>query len=187
MCNALRCALAATLVILLAACAPRIEPRAQPQAVPTAVETAQSIFDQITTLHVDGLPSDEQMRVLGPLLTAELRQALEAARDWQRSEIERMQRAGSEDKPPFVEGDLFSSLFEGAQSSRVLSVAGNDARSVAQIERSYGAGTDRVVWRDRAILRRAGDGWLLVDIEYGGDWAFQAGSGSLAQTLKWRD
>lgn len=176
-------ALLATLA--LTACSPpanRVDTRAfEP------VAAAQALIDRIEALQIDGLPDDAQMQPLAALLAPELREAFETARAWQRREIERMQREGSEDKPPFIEGDLFSSLFEGAQSSRVLSVAGNDARSVAQIERSYGAGTDRVVWRDRAILRRAGDGWLLVDIEYGGDWAFQAGSGSLAQTLKWRD
>lgn len=185
--NALRCALGATLVLLLAACAPRIEPRAQAQAIPTAVETAQGIFDQITTLHVDGLPSDEQMRVLAPLLTAELRQALEAARDWQRGEIERMQRAGSEDKPPFIEGDLFSSLFEGAQSARAVSAQPDQDRVVVTLDRSYGHGADRVQWQDRAVLKRVGDAYLLDDIEYGGDWTFQAGTSTLRRTLSQRD
>lgn len=176
-------ALLATLA--LTACAPptnRTEPRAFEPMV-----AAQTLIDRIEVLDIDGLPDDAQMQALAPLLAPELREAFEAARAWQRGEIERMQREGSEDKPPFVEGDLFSSLFEGAQSSRVLSITGDDARSVAQIERGYGSAADRVVWRDRAILRRADDGWLLVDIEYGGDWAFQAGSGSLSQTLKLRD
>lgn len=171
-------------MLILAACSPhanRVDAAAfEPEAA------AQTLIDRIEALEIDGLPDDARMQALAPLLAPELREAFEAARTWQRGEIERMQREGSEDKPPFIEGDLFSSLFEGAQSSRVLSVAGDDARSVAQIERGYGNGADRVVWRDRAILRRAGEGWLLVDIEYGGDWAFQAGSGSLAQTLRSR-
>ena len=172
-------------MLILAACSPPAN-RADQRAFEPIV-AAQTLIDRIEALEIDGLPDDAQMQALAPLLAPGLRESFETARAWQRGEIERMQREGSEDKPPFVVGDLFSSLFEGAQSSRVLSVTGDDARSVAQIERSYGAGTDRVVWRDRAILHRAGDGWLLVDIEYGGDWAFQAGSGSLAQTLKWRD
>ncbi len=171
--------------LALAACSPPAN-RAEQRAFEPMV-AAQTLIDRIEALDIDGLPDDAQMQALAPLLVPELREAFEAARAWQRGEIERMQREGSEDKPPFVEGDLFSSLFEGAQSSRVLSITGDDARSVAQVERGYGSAADRVVWRDRAILRRAGDGWLLVDIEYGGDWAFQAGSGSLAQTLKLRD
>ncbi len=63
------------------------------------------------------MPDDAQMQALALLLVPELREAFEAARAWQRGEIERMQREGSEDKPPFVEGDLFSSLFEGTPSS----------------------------------------------------------------------
>lgn len=187
MCQSLRLALATILILLLAACAPRIEPRAEPTAAPTELEVAQSIFDQITTLHVDGLPSDEQMGVLAPLLTAELRQALEAARDWQRSEIERMQRAGSEDKPPFIEGDLFSSLFEGAQSARAVSAQPDQDRVVVTLDRSYGVGADRVQWQDRAVLKRVGDVYLLDDIEYGGDWTFQAGTSTLRMTLGQRE
>lgn len=172
---------------MLAACAPRIEPRAERTAAPTELEIAQRIFDQITALHVDGLPSDDQMRLLAPLLTNELRQALEAARAWQRGEIERMQREGSEDKPPFIEGDLFSSLFEGAQSARAVSFVRRDRDLVVTLDRSYGAGTELVRWQDRAVLKGAGGSYLLDDIEYGGDWTFQAGTSTLRKTLSQRD
>ncbi|MBK8070437.1 MAG: hypothetical protein IPK27_23330 [Rhodanobacteraceae bacterium] len=185
MTSQIRLVLALLATLALAACSPpanRGDTRAfEPQAA------AQALVDRVESLGIDGLPDDAQMRALAPLLAPELRADFEAARAWQRGEIERMQREGSEDKPPFVEGDLFSSLFEGADSSRVLSLTGNDARSVAVVERGYGSGGDRVVWRDRVVLRRSGDRWLLVDIEYGGDWAFQAGTRSLAQTLKARD
>ena len=77
--NALRAVLSA-LILVLAACTPRIEPRAPTAAAPSELEVAQRIFDQITALHVSGLPNDSQMQVLAPLLTVELRQALDAAR-----------------------------------------------------------------------------------------------------------
>ena len=75
--NALRIVLSA-LILVLAACTPRIEPRAPTAAEPSELEVAQRIFDQITALHVGGLPNDAQMQVLAPLLTAELREALDA-------------------------------------------------------------------------------------------------------------
>lgn len=175
------------LILALAACAPRVEPRAEPTTAPTALEMAQRIFDQITALHVDGLPSDAQMRLLAPLLTQELRQALDAARAWQRSEIERMQREDSEDKPPFIEGDLFSSLFEGAQTARAISAKPDQDRIVVTLDRSYGSGTEQVRWQDRAVLKRVGDRYLLDDVEYGGNWAFQAGSSTLRNTLEARE
>lgn len=185
MTSQIRLVLTLLAILALAACSPPANRADQRAFEPEAA--AQALVDRVESLAIDGLPDDAQMQALAPLLVPELREAFEAARAWQRGEIERMQREGSEDKPPFVEGDLFSSLFEGAESSRVLSLSGDDARSVAVVERGYGSGGDRVVWRDRAILRRSGERWLLVDIEYGGDWAFQAGTRSLAQTLKARD
>ena len=175
------------LIVVLAACTPRIEPRAPTAAAPSELETAQRIFDQITALHVAGLPNDSQMQVLAPLLTVELRQAVEAARAWQRSEIERMQREGSDDKPPFIEGDLFSSLFEGAQTASAVAAQRDQDRVVVTLDRSYGQGADQVRWQDDAVFKRIGEAWLLDDVEYGGSWAFQAGTSTLRNTLKARE
>ena len=188
MLNVARNVLSALIVLLvLAACAPRTEPRVATPAAPSELETAQSIFDQITALHLRGLPNDAQMRVLAPLLTTDLRQGLEAARTWQRSEIERMQREGSDDKPPFIEGDLFSSLFEGAQTARAVAARRDQDRVVVTLDRSYGQGADQVRWQDNAVLKRVGEVWLLDDIEYAGSWAFQAGTSTLRNTLQARE
>ena len=184
--NALRAVLSA-LILVLAACTPRIEPRAPTAAAPSELEVAQRIFDQITALHVSGLPNDSQMQVLAPLLTVELCQALDAARAWQRSEVERMQREGSDDKPPFIEGDLFSSLFEGAQTARAVAARLDQDRVVVTLDRSYGQGADQVRWQDNAVLKRVGEVWLLDDVEYGGGWAFQAGTTTLRNTLQARE
>ncbi len=175
-----------SLLLWLAACAAPVEQKAPSAAPPTALEVAQSIFDQIAALRISGLPDDTQMAALAPWLSDELRQSMDAARAWQKGEIERMQREGSEDKPPFIEGDLFGSLFEGAQSTRAVAVGEADGRIVVTLDRSYGSDPDRVVWQDRALLVRVGDGYRLDDVEYGGDWAFQAGTGTLRNTLKAR-
>jgi hypothetical protein len=174
------------LILWLAACASPVQQAALPPA-PNAMETTQSIFDRIAALGVNGLPNDAQMQTLAPLLSDPLRQSLDAARAWQRGEIERLQREGSEDKPPFIEGDLFGSLFEGAQSTRAVAVSEADGRIVVTLDRSYGGDQDRVVWQDRALLVRVGDGFRLDDVEYGGEWAFQAGTGTLRNTLEARE
>lgn len=179
--------LLSTIVLWLAACAPPVEQEAPPATPPSALEVAQSIFDRIAALRISGLPDDAQMAALAPLLSDELRQSMDAARAWQRGEIERMRREGSEDKPPFIEGDLFGSLFEGAQSTRATAVSEADGRVVVTLERSYGNDPDRVVWQDRAVLVRSGQSYRLDDVEYGGDWAFQAGTATLRRTLQARD
>ena len=77
--------------------------------------------------------------------------------------VERMQREGSDDKPPFIEGDLFSSLFEGAQSTRAIAAQPDQDRIVVTLDRSYGQGTDQVQWQDRAVLKSVGGAYLLDD------------------------
>ncbi len=175
------------MVLWLAACTTPAEQQTPPPAVPSELEVAQAIFDQIESLQIRGLPDDAQMTALAPMLSDELRQSLEAARTWQKGEIERMQREGSEDKPPFIEGDLFGSLFEGAQSTRAVAVSAVDNRIRVTLDRSYGGDGDRVQWQDRALLLRVDGDLRLDDIEYGGDWAFQAGTGTLRNTLKARE
>lgn len=176
-----------TAALWLTACAAPVEQTESTRAAPRSLAAAQSIFDQIASLGIRGLPTDRQMTALAPLLSDELRQSMESARAWQKGEIERMQREGSEDKPPFIEGDLFGSLFEGAQSTRAVAVSEADGRIRVTLDRSYGGDGDRVQWQDRAVLVRSGDGYRLDDVEYGGDWAFQAGAGTLRNTLRARE
>lgn len=186
----MRALLRLTLIVVagcVGACAPSTGSRPAPASVASAVEVAQSIFDQITRLHIEGLPDDREMEALAPLLSDDLRQRMDAARAWQHAEIERMQREGSEDKPPFIEGDLFSSLFEGAQTAHAVAANPRGDRIVVAVDRVYVDGDDRVQWQDRAILVQVGDGYRLDDIEYGGEWAFQAGSSTLRETLKARE
>lgn len=175
------------MVLLFAGCATPVEQSPPPREAPSALQAAQSIFDQLDQLRISGLPDDSQMAALAPSLSEELRQSMEAARAWQKGEIERMQREGSEDKPPFIEGDLFGSLFEGAQSTRAVAVSEADGRIRVTLDRTYGGDGDRVQWQDRAVLTRVGDGYRLDDVEYGGDWAFQAGTGTLRKTLQARE
>jgi hypothetical protein len=177
----------ATLILWLVACASPVEQPAAPPPPATAMDAAQSIFDQIASLRISGLPNDTQMAALAPVLSDELRQSMESARAWQKSEIERMRLEGSEDKPPFVEGDLFGSLFEGAQSTLAIAASEVDSRILVTLERSYGGESDRVQWQDRAVLVRVDAGFRLDDVEYGGDWAFQAGTGTLRNTLMARE
>lgn len=152
-----------------------------------AIAAAQAIFDRMAGLHIQGLPDEAQLAALAPHLSVELHGALASARRWQQAEIASMQAQGSEDKPPFIEGDLFGSLFEGAQSTRALSSEVRGNALVVILQRAYGEAPDRVEWQDRAVLVQEAGGWRLADVEYGGEWAFQAGTGNLLRTLAARD
>lgn len=121
-----------------------------------------------------GLPSPAARHALEPLITLGLDGALTAARHLHDVAI----RQAPGDKPPFADGDLFSSLFEGATSCRVGAVT--LARNTASVELRYAyeAGTLMTGWTDRLSILRGDDGWRIDDVVYDGRWDF-ANTGSL--------
>lgn len=148
-------------------------------------DAAQAVFDQLTALRISGLPSADQQAQLRDALSPALNAALDEARDWQQQEIERMAREAPDDKPPMIEGDFFSSLFEGAHSAEVESARSEGARSVVTLTRSYQEdGSEAIQWTDRAVMIEVDGRWLLDDVEYSADWAFKAGNQSLRKTLQ---
>lgn len=148
-------------------------------------DAAQAVFDQITALKPSGLPDADQHAQIRQSLSPALNAALDEARNWQQQEIERMAHEAPDEKPPMIEGDYFSSLFEGAQSATVASASTDGARSVVTLTRRYQEdGSDAIQWTDRAVMIEVDGRWLLDDIEYGADWAFKAGNQSLRKTLQ---
>jgi len=130
---------------------------------------------------LSGLPDARQLERLSGLLSARLIALIEAARTRQA----RFQREHPSDKPPFIEGDLFSSLFEGPTGFEPGAVQrdGDRARVTVHFshrdERSGGSVTR---WEDDAWLVRERGQWRIDDIEYRGDWPFAA-RGRLARNL----
>jgi hypothetical protein len=125
-------------------------------------------------LRSGGLPAPAGRHALEPLITLGLDGALTAARHLHDAAI----RQAPGDKPPFADGDLFSSLFEGATSCRVGAVT--LARNTASVELRYAheTGTLMTSWTDRLSILRGNDGWRIDDVVYDGRWDF-ANTGSL--------
>lgn len=90
--------------------------------------------------------------------------------------------------PPLIEGDLFTSNFEGATSFEVGRCTG-DARSgqcsvmLGYDDRQRNPKDKPVSWSDTVYLISTPAGWRVDDIGYGADWAF-ANRGRMSQTLK---
>jgi len=132
-----------------------------------------------------GLPDAAQLDRLRPYLAPRLARLLADARAAQA----RYAAAHPGDKPPLIEGDLFSSLFEGPQRFRAVE-SGNDkdGRDWVLIEFRRAdprAGQPDFVWHDRYWLARAasGAGPAIDDVEYLGQWDF-ANKGTLSDALR---
>ena len=97
------------------------------------------------------------------------------------------------DKPPMIDGDIFSSLFEGATTGTVESVEASGDAAVARVLYVYAEpDTGKVIqtWSDQFLMVRAGEDWLIDDVEYLGGWDFSPKgrlSAALAETAALRD
>jgi hypothetical protein len=89
--------------------------------------------------------------------------------------------------PPLVEGDLFTSNFEGATAYHVgaCSVSGQTARCSVNFGYRSNSKEDAkpVNWTDTIYLVREADSWRVDDISYGASWAF-ANKGRLKDVLR---
>jgi hypothetical protein len=142
------------------------------------LDIAEAFYRDLRRQAVSGLPSAEVWARLRPRLTPELAAAFEAARVEQAA----FRRAHPQEKPPWVDGDLFSSLFEGPQAFRLGDALTREDRSEVAVHCVYGEGAGATQWTDVLLLRRTASGWRVDDLRYGGTWDF-ALRGSLRQML----
>jgi len=163
-----------------------VDPALQIGATPTpesaemraATALVTDFYEMRLKLGRTGLPDENEMKAYRAFLCPSLSATMDAARVRQRVYMDEH----PDDKPPLVEGDLFSSLFEGVD---VVTPAGTevhgDSASVNLSMRS-GEGDTAVRWKDAALLARDQGSWCIADIEYRGDWPF-ANKGKLSSTL----
>ncbi|BDC49654.1 hypothetical protein F183_A19700 [Bryobacterales bacterium F-183] len=107
-----------------------------------------------------GLPNAAQLQKLSPYLSAPLQQALKQAAKQQAV----CMKAHPDEKPPFIEGDLFTSNFEGLTSITNIRDAGNGAYDVyfQYIEKGH-----KFHWKDRLMLVKLPNGrWVIDDIQF---------------------
>jgi hypothetical protein len=72
-----------------------------------------------------------------------------------------------------VEGDLFTSLFEGASAFKIVSCKDEDKKSACVVQFSHRDADQKMTsCQDRVYMIREPRGWVIDDIEYLGDWQF---------------
>lgn len=128
-----------------------------------------SFYKIYLTVRPSGVPSEKEQQKFKPYLSEALMVLL---READQAEQQNHKKTRSE-VPPLAEGDLFTSLFEGATEFKVLSC--DTKTSSCLVEFSYvesRKGASPTTWKDKAYLVKDPQGWMVDDIEFLGDWQF---------------
>jgi hypothetical protein len=141
---------------------------------------ANGFYGVYQTFHPsDGIPSAADRAKYAPFLSPALETLLSEA---QAAET-RFSKA-NKDSPPLLEGDLFTSMFEGATSVQVGACSGDSAKGRCSVKLEYDDRTAKpTTWNDTVLLVNTTTGWRVDDIVYGGSWAF-GNKGRLTELLK---
>ena len=154
----------------LAACTPKAK------VAPGAV--VEAFYAELLTHPVVGAPNAGDLPRIGPFLADPLR-----------ADLERIGRvhdsaaaAHPGEKPPFADGDLFTSLFEGPNSFSVQATQDRPAPAVL-VHFEHREGNISTEWVDTVYVARRDTSWVITDIAYGGTWPM-ANKGRLRANLR---
>ncbi len=167
--NALSCSV---VLFVASGCAAR-------RPAPEMKETITSFYDAYLAVQPRGIPTEKQQQKLSPSCSIRLKALLKEAN---RAE-DRYYEATKGEVPPLMEGDIFTSLFEGATSFNVTSCETKDNSCVVEFRYVESRESRPTVWRDKVYLVKESKAWLIDDIEYAGDWQFMQ-RGRLGEVLK---
>jgi hypothetical protein len=145
------------------------------------MKTAATAFYSVSTsLRSDGIPDAAELKRLEPVTSVPLQEALTAAGTAQARFMSRNKHA-----PPLLEGNVFSSLFEGATRFSVTDCQSSGVRGQCSVTLGHDdkSGKAPITWTDTLLLVKERGGWRADDVRYGGQWPF-ANTGTLRDTLK---
>jgi hypothetical protein len=137
--------------------------------IDSRLEHAASAFFRVyIAARPAGIPNGVIRAKFSPVISHTLAQLLERADAAERHYAKVTGRL----VPPLIQGDVFTSLFEGAEKFTVRDCKRTAVATFCDIELRYGTGNSRALWVDKIFLVRNGGRWVVDDIEYGGDWGF---------------
>jgi hypothetical protein len=139
---------------------------------------ARVFYAELRRLGLRSLPTVAEWEPFAPRATPALTGAIEQA---QKEQAE-FRKKFPDDKPPWVDGDLFSSLFEGPQRFEIGEAKITGDRAEVPVSCVHTEGGDTAKWTDVLILTKTKSGWLVDDLRYGGTWDFAA-KGTLRDAL----
>jgi hypothetical protein len=126
----------------------------------------------------DGIPNATGRARLAPYLSPALNKLLADG-----AAAEARFAAKVKDSPPLIEGDLFSSLFEGATSWKLEACTATGTNARCPVEFTHADAKQKpVTWTDTLLLTNTPQGWRVDDIVYGANFQF-GNTGKLTDTL----
>lgn len=144
-----------------------------------AKNAAAAFYAVYVTLPAAGVPDAAGLAKYEPTISPALHALLVGARKAEDNHF----KATKNEEPPLFEGDLFSSLFEGASETKVGACKGDEKRAACAVGLTHDPKGKPVNWTDTAVVIATPDGWRLGDIVYGGTWDF-GNKGRLSDALK---
>jgi len=121
----------------------------------------QQFYEAYIKLSPAGLPTGAQQKELAPYLSRRLLGLMDAARGYQEKEA----KAHPDDKPPFVDGCLFASLFEGPKAFKVGAAVAEGSGSKVKVHFTADEG---VAWDDEVIVVKENGRYVIDDVVLSG-------------------
>ena len=131
-------------------------------------EFVRRFYSAYKTWPIRGVPLPEDERLISPFCGSEIIRVFRKV-DQQRSDCERKfpNDPANPMKPPWcLEGDVFCGVWEGVTYFSVGRASLVRGRVVVEAHLELVEQGKSSPWTDRVILDRAGDSWMVADIEY---------------------
>ena len=157
----------------------------RPSAPSSPSESAAQFYTLLDGLGVRGVPDSLALDAVAPYLDSTLLGLLTDARHTR----DDFRRRFPSDKPPFVDGDMFSSLFEGNTSFAIRSTAARGETTLVVMAFTNSLQPPTVAWTDTlVVVPRASPApmspqFVIADLRYGAGWDF-ANRGSMVASLR---
>jgi hypothetical protein len=152
-------------------------------------ESPKDVVKNFYTSHLktnaSGLPDEKDLETLKPFLTSKLNSMFVKALDEQNNFIKKYPG----EKPPLIEGDLFSSFFEGPTTFNIADSKMKNDSAIVYVNFTYSdsLNSDKPFkWHDAVDLILENGKWKICDIEYLGDWDF-APKGRLSEIIDYNN
>jgi hypothetical protein len=137
---------------------------------PETRNAASAFYDIYMEIRPSGVPTQEQQAQLKPVISTRLAGLLHEAA----AAEENSSKGTRSEASPTIEGDLFTSLDRGAVSYKILQCEGRKtpAACIVELENIDDRDNSKLIWKDRVLIVREGNRWVVDDVEFLGDRQF---------------